>query len=304
MSAQATIDPELEAVAAAFKKLDPDGSRTAQVLRDTFDQLYNGQLTGRFCWEQLHKTEKTHCGTLVEINLHREFGFEDGSEMDYRIAGVEVDCKYSQTLNAWMIPPEARNHLCLVVWALDSASPSWSMGLVRATPENLNTGGNRDAKATLNDAGRKATVWLFKDAPLPPNVLLQIDRKIVDRIMAHGSGQARINDLFRSSLCRIVGRAAVATVAKEVDYMKRVRANGGARSALQPEGILVLGQFKSHAAIARALGTPVPGYGDTVSVRVTPATGPGYGVAQIAERFWRVAQPNDPVVNAPDLPSI
>jgi hypothetical protein len=71
MPTQATIDPELEAVAAAFKNLDPDGSRTGQVLRDTFDQLYYGQLTGRFCWEQLHKTKKTHCGTLIEINLHR-----------------------------------------------------------------------------------------------------------------------------------------------------------------------------------------------------------------------------------------
>ena len=304
MPSKTDIDSELEAVAGAILELDRDGSRTAKVIRDTFDQLYNGQLTGRYCWEQLHKTEKTHCGTLVEINLHREFNFDDGFEMDYKIAGVEVDCKYSQTLNAWMIPPEARNHLCLVVWALDNESPTWSMGLVRATADHLNTGGNRDAKATLNEAGRKATVWLFKDASLPPNVLLQINRQIVERIMAHESGQGRINDLFRSALCRTVGRAAVATVAKEVDYMKRVRANGGARSTLQPEGILVLGQFKSHVAIARALGIPVPGQGDTVSVRVIQASGSGDGVAQIGNRFWRVAQPNDPVERAPDLPSI
>ena len=81
--------------------------------------------------------------------------------------------------------------------------------LVRTTPEHLKPGGNRDAKATLNDAGRKATVWLF-NAPLPPNVLLQNNRKIGDRIMSHSSGQARINNLFRSALCQIMGRAAVA----------------------------------------------------------------------------------------------
>ena len=179
-----------------------------------------------------------------------------------------------------------------------------AMRLVRTTAENLNTGGNRDAKATLNDAGRRATVWLFKDAPLPPNVLLQIDRKIVDRIMSHNSGQARINDLFRSALCRVVSRAAVATVAKEVDYMKRVRANGGARSALQPEGILVLGQFSSHTTIARELGIPVPGQGDTISVRVAPAKSGAEGVTKIDSRFWRVANQTDPVVPAPDLPSI
>jgi hypothetical protein len=37
---------ELEAVAEAIRKLDPAGGRIAQVLRDTFDQLYDGQRTG------------------------------------------------------------------------------------------------------------------------------------------------------------------------------------------------------------------------------------------------------------------
>ena len=69
MPAQAAIDAELEAVKAEILKLDPNGIRTAQVLRDTFDQLYDGQRTGRYRVDQLHKTEKTHCGTLVEINL-------------------------------------------------------------------------------------------------------------------------------------------------------------------------------------------------------------------------------------------
>jgi hypothetical protein len=248
--------------------------------------------------------KKNHCGTLVEINLHREFKFEDGEKMDYQIAGIEVDCKYSQKLNAWMIPPEAHGHLCLVVWAEDNADPTWSMGLVRATADRLHTSGNRDAKATLNKAGRKAITWLFKDAALPPNVLLQLDSTVVAKIMSQNSGQKRINELFRAALCRKVGRAVVATVAQQDDYMKRVRANGGARTALQPEGILILGQFESHAAIARALGVPVLGHGDSVSVRVIPAKGPGVGVAKIGKKFWRVAQPTDPIVRAPDLPKI
>ena len=156
MKASFSSDSELEAVAKAFRKLDPSGSRTARVLRDTLDQLYDGQRTGRYRWDQLHKTEKTHCGTLVEINLHREFDFEDGHALDYRIAGVEVDCKYSMTMSGWMIPPEAHRHLCLVVSAEDSRTPKWSMGIVRATPERLNPGGNRDKKATFNELGRKA----------------------------------------------------------------------------------------------------------------------------------------------------
>lgn len=304
MTAQAAIDAKLKAVTVAIQKLDPDGSRTAQVLRDTFDQLYDGQRTGRYRWDQLYTTERKHCGSVVEINLHREFKFEDGEKLDYLIAGIEVDCKFSQKLNAWMIPPEANGHLCLVVWAEDNKDPKWSMGLIRATIDRLNTGGNRDAKSTFNEAGRKAITWLFQNASLPPNVLLQLDSQTVERIMTQQSGVKRINELFRSALGRIVGRAVVATVAQQDDYMKRVRANGGARTALQPEGIVILGQYESHAAIARALGVPAPSYGDSVSVRLIPANGPGVGVAKIGNRFWKVAQPTDPIVRAPDLPQI
>jgi len=298
------IDKELTAVVTELRAFDPDGSRTARVLRDTFDQLYDGQRTGRYRWDQLYKTEKTHCGTLVEINLQREFKFSDGESLDYLIGGVDVDCKYSQTIGGWMIPPEARDHMCLVVSAADTPTPTWSLGLVRASAAHLNLGANRDAKSTLNTAGRNAIVWIHQNAPLPPNVLLQLDRATVDRIFAETSGQKRINELFRSALETVIGRAAVATVAQQDDYMKRVRANGGARTLLRPEGIIILGQFQSHVAIARALGVPVPGSGDSVSLRVTPAKKRGAGVIEINRRLWKVAAPGDPIVTAPDLPSI
>ena len=68
-------DSDLTAVAAALRSKDCDGSRTARVLRETLDQLYDGARTGRYRWDQLYKTEKTHCGTLVEINMQREFGY-------------------------------------------------------------------------------------------------------------------------------------------------------------------------------------------------------------------------------------
>jgi len=304
MPAQAFIDAELNAVASAVRKLDPDGSRTAQVLRDTLDQLYDGQRTGRYRWDQLYKTEKTHCGTLVEINLHREFKFEDGVDLDYKITGIEVDCKYSQRLYGWMIPPEAHGRLCLCVWAEDNANPKWCMGIVRATAENLTEGGNRDRKVMLNEVGRAAITWIFENKSLPPNILLQLDRSVVDIIFARKSGAQRINELFRNTLGRRVGRAVVATVGQQDDPMKRIRGNGGARSHLRPEGILILGQFGSHGAVARALGVPVPGRGESVSVKVTPAKNAGIGVAKIDGKYWRLAKPSDPVVAAPILPKI
>lgn len=301
MSDTSAVDADLDAVVAAIRALDPDGSRTAHVLRDTLDQLYDGQRTGRYRWDQLHKTEKTHCGTLVEINLHREFEFRDGTLLDYRIADRDVDCKYSQSLGGWMIPPEAHGHLCLLAWA-DDAAAVWSLGIVRTTPDRLNTGGNRDKKATLNAVGRAAISWIFDHAALPPNILLELPRPVVDRIMAMRHGTQRLNELFRNALGMRVGRGVVATVAQQDDYMKRVRANGGSRTALQPEGIIILGQYGSHVAVARALGVVTPGRGESVAVRVAPAVGPGQGVAEIAGGYWRVAAPADPVVPAPELP--
>src|SRR5271163_2917094 len=123
-------DIEADEVASDLYRLDPDGDVIATVLRDTLDQLYDGQHTGRWSYDQLHKTEKTYMGTLVEINLQRAFGFADGGATDYRIVGIEVDCKYSMTYGGWELPPEAIDHLCLVITANDAQS-SWNAGLVR-----------------------------------------------------------------------------------------------------------------------------------------------------------------------------
>jgi hypothetical protein len=303
MCSRPEADLELDIVAVEIRVLDPQGSRTAQVLRYTLDQLYDGQRTRRYRWDQLHKTEKTHCGTLVEINLHREFEFQDGETLDYRIGGIEIDCKYSQTIGGWMIPPEAHGHLCLVLWA-DDARSQWSMGIVRITVERLNTGGNRDRKATLNQQGRDAITWLFDHVALPPNVLLQLDRELVDKIMGLRSGVKRVNELFRVALGMRVGRAVVATAGEQVDYMRRIRYNGGSRGYLRPEGIIILGQYQSHLTVAQALGVPVPGPGESVSARVTPADASGPGVAEINGTFWRLAQEADPVQPAPILPEI
>lgn len=222
--------------------------------------------------------------------------------MDYRIAGVDVDCKFSLTKGGWMIPPEAHDYVCLLIWAEDSKEPKWSMGLVRIKTERLNAGGNRDKKSTLNGIGKESIIWLFNNAALPSNVLLQLDELTVSRIMTLNSGQKRLNELFRSAIGRIVGRAVVATVAQQDDYMKRVRANGGARTALKPEGIVILGQYLSHVAVARSLALPEPGNGESLSIRLTPADSPGPGVAEIDGQLWKIAQPNDPIVSAPDLP--
>ncbi|GIX05027.1 MAG: hypothetical protein KatS3mg114_0896 [Planctomycetaceae bacterium] len=294
-------DQEVQAVEAEIRRLDPRGERIGLVLRRTLDQLYDGQHTGHYRWDQLYKTEKTHCGTLVEINLQREFRFEDGSDMDYRIAGVDVDCKYSQTIGGWMIPPESVGHICLLISADDKLA-KWSLGVVRITASILNRGGNRDAKRSITAKGRRSIRWLFWNADLPPNILLQLPPEKVKEIMSLPSGQKRIDQIFRVAQGKRIGRGVIATLGQQDDFMKRVRGNGGSRSRLKPEGIIILGDYDAHKRIAKGLGIPIPGPGEFVSVRLTRVQAPGEGVVELSGGYWRVASESDPITAAPSCP--
>ncbi|MEV8221969.1 NaeI family type II restriction endonuclease [Dietzia maris] len=233
-------DPDRDRVVHEIARMDPTGERIGQVLRDTYDQLYDGARTQRYRWDQLFKTEKTHFGTLIEINLQREFEFVDGDKLDYKIAAREVDAKYSQKLWGWMLPPEAVGELCLVVTASDQTS-LFSVGVVRASEEFLNAGANRDGKRTISEGARNAVAWLQEAAPLPPNTLLHMPESDIDAVFGAGKGTSRVCELFRRTVGQIVGRSSIATVAAQLDITRRVRGgSGGARAPLAAEGLLVL----------------------------------------------------------------
>ncbi|MDF2468964.1 NaeI family type II restriction endonuclease [Rhodococcus erythropolis] len=264
-----SADTELDEVVAEILRLDPDGSRWAAVVRHTYDMIYNGAETGRYRWDQLMKTEKTHFGTLFEINAQREFGFDGGDETDYRIAGHQVDAKWSQKKGSWMLPPEVFGRLALVATGNDERS-EWSLGLIRVNAEYRSASSNRDMKSTLNALGRSKVHWIWHEAPMPSNVLLQLPRATVDAIFELKAGTQRTNQLFRVAEGQLVHRSAVRTVAMQLDDQKRVRKNGGARSALAPEGFVILsGAY--HRRIAVDLGVPVPNTKEYISVRVVPS---------------------------------
>jgi predicted Rdx family selenoprotein len=154
--------------------------------------------------------------------------------------------------------------------------------------------------------GREAISWLFRDAEMAQNVLLSIDDETRDAIMSPAlSGQQRINELFRRVTNRRITRGVVATVARQKDYMKRVRENGGARSALAPEGFIIPGgDFESHRAIAQGLGIEVPRPGEFVSVRVVPAAPGRESGVWLDGSLWRVARRGEAVATlAPRLPA-
>jgi len=304
-----TDDAELAAVAAVLTALDADGARMGAAIRGALDMLLDGQHTGRYRWDQLHKTEKTHAGTLIEIALARALRLADGTALDYTIAGADVDCKFSHRLGGWMIPPAAGGQLLLLVQASDEDG-TWSAGLLRAAECNLRPAGNRDLKRSLNDRGRAAVRWLHARAPLAENALIRLPERDAAAVFAFPSGQQRVNELFRRAQRMRVSRTVVATVARQDDYMKRVRDGGGARDQLRAEGIVIFGDYAGDQVLASALGLPRPGPGEFVSARLARRPGgPGGEAERAFARFvrlegsdWLLASPADPAEPAPILP--
>jgi hypothetical protein len=290
----------LDAVASAWLAADPDGARTAGVVRETFDQLYDGQRTGRWDYEQLFKTEKTHLGTLLQINLQKELSLEDGLRLDYRIAGAEVDCKFSRVLYDWEIPREMYergDELALVCWASDHHA-RFGVGVVRIRDDLLRTSRNRDGKRKLNDAGADTVRWLTW-GELVENTLLHLDDATRATILGGRSGQDCVTRLFRALPGRLINRATVLTCAQQDDCLKRVR---DARKALREEGVVVFGHYAPQPEMAAALGLPPPRRGQFVSARLAPAGAAAVGAIEVDRGVWRLARTDDPQVRAPVLP--
>jgi hypothetical protein len=227
--------------------------------------------------------------------------------MDFAICGFDVDCKYSQDRAEWMIPPEAVGQIILGLWASDDQG-KWSLGLVRADEDLLTSSrGNRDLKRRLTAAGKAAVTWLFQSCELPENALLRIPTADVERIFTCSKfGTKRVDMLFRLAQQRVISRTVVATVAQQEDYMKRVRGNGGSRSSLRPEGIVIIGQYESHRRLAETLAIPAPGPGESVSVRLARRLSRHNGLpfVTLEGESWVVAQADDPVGTAPFLPDV
>jgi predicted transcriptional regulator len=310
--AEATpADPELGRVAAELLAIDPDGSRIGAAVRSALDMLLDGQHTGRYRWDQLCKTEKTHAGTLVEIGIQRRLRLADGAALDYSVAGTDVDCKFSHWMGRWMIPPEAAGKLVLLVQASDEEG-TWSAGLLRVRDGYLRDASNRDLKRTLSERGRAAVAWLFARSPLQENALARLAERDVAAVFAPRSGQQRVNELFRRAQRMRVSRTVVATVAMQDDYMKRVRAGSGARDQLRREGIVIFGDYAGDQALAGALGLPRPGPGEFVSARLTRRCGPAHDAGRMPpgsscsirldSADWVLARPADPPEPAPRLP--
>ena len=299
------MDIELAGVVAALRAADPQGARFARTLRRTYDQIYDGGNTGRFRWEQLNKTEKTYFGSLVDINIQREFSFADGIDLDFRIAGADVDCNWVDYDGGWMLTPAATGQICLLVTGCDDRSV-WNAGVMRAVEPVLNASDNGNDRKTLSSAGRISIEWMWRNTRLPENVLLHIDPMILQAIMVDLAGprhgQKRLDELLRSVPNRIIDRRVVATIQQEGDYIKNMRAIRRSRQNLMTEGIVVFGDSLGHRNIALNLGLPPLGDGDFMSARLILIDGPSDLAVQLGGDWYRLCGAGEePTKPAPTL---
>lgn len=253
---------EITSRAGGSEKL---GSDFPQMLRQCIDDVIMTPKTGRRSYDDLEKTEKTYIGTRVEIELRAFLGVPKG-KLDTYILGQDVDIKNTMGSN-WMIPTEAVGHPCILV-AADENRAVCFLGLIVARLEYLTTGANKDAKRTISAAGFANILWLLRDRPYPPNFWRTVPENAISRIFSQTSGNRRIAALFHEIQEVLISRDVVEAVAKQKDFMRRIRSDNGkgSRDILAREGILLLsGQY--DAPVISALNLPKCGISEFISYR-------------------------------------
>ncbi len=138
-----------------------------------------------------------------------------------------------------------------------------------ARPEYLTAGANRDAKKGVSKEGFRNILWLLRGVPYPRTFWATISGESIERIVGGKSGNDRMTALFREAQGLPISRTIVEAVAKQKDFMRRIRSDsgGGARDRLLREEILLLsGNY--DAETIQALGLPACEGSEFISLKV------------------------------------
>jgi hypothetical protein len=293
---KAAVDQELDHLVSRMVILDSAGTKMAGVIEGAGAYLLDGERTGRFDWDELSKGEKTLFTPIVSRLMRRDFALEDSRDTSFMLDGIGFDVLFSRPRFRWSFPRELVGRLCVVIHA-DDKTGRFGYGIVRVDDEYLNSGGNRDGRRMLSSRGRDAIRWIHDDAVFAASVLWRLDPTSREAILRNRSSVDRVAELFRRVQGSIISRTDVATVALQADPTRRLR---DARVQLGEEGIALLSDRPPERAILRALGLPVPGPRNWVSVRIAAADDDDPGpVVELRGKAWRRALPEDPETPLP-----
>jgi hypothetical protein len=251
-AAPVRADPELDAVSGFFAP--GAAERMGLLIRQSTDEVIATARTRRWNLDQCNDQEKAYLGVNVENVIRGAYDLPDGRfGMDFDVAGVDVDCKWSRNFGGWQIPNEAAGHICLLVHG-DDVTGQMAVGLLRIREEIL-VGGNRDQKRTVQrPGGLGETRWIVPPgSPLPENFLMSLRKRDRDAILAPRGGDQRARELFKRCEGLVIYRHTIESIGQQLDEARRFR--GETRARLLQEGFEVLnGHWKKDRDRALELG--------------------------------------------------
>lgn len=123
---------------------------------------------------------------------------------------------------------------------VDDENFRYSLGLFLASVDRLSVKTNRDTKRRIPAKIRREHVWWLRfDADYTPNFWSKITVADREEIMSLPGTEA-LATLFERYQGVPVSRIQIAAIARQDDFMRRVRRGGGARDRLAPKGIAIL----------------------------------------------------------------
>ncbi|MEU8617459.1 NaeI family type II restriction endonuclease [Streptomyces sp. NPDC048623] len=294
-------DTQLMDLARVFNELDPDGLILSRIVRDALDTALGPRTTGRFDPEQLSEAEREYVAAELARALGRNaFPFRSGRPATLvwewpqrRPVPVRTRVVLHAPRGAEPLPDPGEDGTTYLVVYVEDARVRWSAGLVRA----------RDGRLTPS-----ATLWLHRNAPFPENVLLTLDGRTREAVLARPDDVARVAELFRQVRHRIVHAASLSLLVADQDR-DRDRDRGAtlervvrlAGRTLRDEGVLLLAGNPRGRAMAEALRIPVPPPGSYLSTPLTrqlPSHVGRPGVV-VDGTSWVVAQAGDALASLP-----
>jgi hypothetical protein len=212
--------------------------RFPALVREAIDFVLDPIRTARTRMSELDSIEKTFVGLKIEHVVRDMLDVPKGLR-DLVIDGVDVDIK-NTIGDTWMIPPETyrTEDACLVVASEEATHRCW-LGLLIARDAYLNAP-NRDQKRSVASGAFQNILWLVEGASYPKSHWADIDMDRFREIRKMRGGTNRAVAFFSENLRRPVHRTVIQSLLLQHDYMKRLRANGGARDVLQRRGIALL----------------------------------------------------------------
>lgn len=209
-------------------------------IRAVIDAIIDPVRTGRTRFDHLDNVEKTFIGLKVEHVLRDLLDVPKGLR-DLIIDGMDVDVK-NTVRDTWTIPPETyrEEEPCILIASEEATNLCW-LGIFFARDAYLAPGMNRDGKRSVSAFGFENIWWIIEAADYPRSRWLTLDMERFRELRKVRGGTRRACAFFRENPNIVVDRSVIqALLYDQKDYMKRLRANQGARDELRKEGIALL----------------------------------------------------------------